>query len=54
MGKKEPEEKDKEQSARFIEVAERIQEEESWERFEEAVKNVLSAKPHRGADDDKS
>jgi hypothetical protein len=39
--KKKPEPDDNDQSARFIEAAERIEEEDSWERFEEAVKKIF-------------
>ncbi|MBI4965916.1 MAG: hypothetical protein HY913_21740 [Desulfomonile tiedjei] len=40
--KKKPEPDDLERSARFIETAERIQAEDAEERFEEAMKRILS------------
>lgn len=36
---------DPEQSARFIELAEQIQAEDAEERFKEAMKRILAAKP---------
>jgi len=40
-----------EQSAQFIEIAERIQEEGAEERFEEAMKRVLTAKRKDASDE---
>ena len=42
--KKKPEWDDEEESARFIETAERIQDEHAEERFEESIKRVLLVK----------
>ncbi|MGO9121281.1 MAG: hypothetical protein ACLQPD_27180 [Desulfomonilaceae bacterium] len=42
--KKKPEWDDPEESARFIETAERIQDEHAEERFEETMKKIASAK----------
>jgi hypothetical protein len=44
MEEKKQEYDDPEQSARFIETAERIQAEDAEERFEEAVKRILAPK----------
>lgn len=38
---------DKEQSARFIEMAERILDDNAEEKFEEAIKKILTVKPER-------
>jgi hypothetical protein len=46
MGRrKKPEPDDPERSARFIEMAEKIQVEDAEERFEEAMKRILSKQP---------
>jgi hypothetical protein len=42
--KKKVEPDDPERSARFIELAERIQDEDAKERFEEAMKKIAKAK----------
>jgi len=42
--KKKPEWDDPEQSARFIELAEQVQADDAEERFEEAMKKIVSAK----------
>jgi hypothetical protein len=38
---------DEEESARFIETAERIQDEHAEERFEETMKRIAKAKPQK-------
>ncbi len=47
--KKQPEWDDPEESARFIETAERIQDEHAEERFEEAMKRIARVK-HQSSD----
>jgi hypothetical protein len=46
-----PKRDDEEESARFIETAERIQEEGAEERFEEILNRILPAKPGRTKSD---
>jgi hypothetical protein len=48
--KKKPEWDDPEQSARFIELAEQIQAEDAEERFEEAMKRIITAKSSKTAE----
>lgn len=49
--KKQSEYDDPEQSARFIETAERIQADDAEERFDEALKRIVRAK-RKGKDDE--
>lgn len=50
--KKKVEPDDPERSARFIETAERIQADDAEERFEEAMKRILSSKSTKLAEKD--
>jgi hypothetical protein len=48
--KKNPEWDDEEESARFIETAERIQDEDAEKRFEEVMKRITKAKTAKRKD----